>query len=399
MNRLQQLRMYGTVIPKWLGGRLTNRLRPAGKPVHILFCLVDHYEPGTGNAPCEVEIGRVERLRREYPQLARRHKDADGRMPRRTWFFPPHYHRSGSLRQLVGLCKAGFGEIELHLHHGKSRPDTAENLRQTIECCIEEYSRFGIFGKENGRLRYGFIHGDWALANSRGGHYCGVNNELEILEQTGCYADFTFPSMIESNPSQINSIYYAHSDAARPKSYDRGTEVRRGSASGKGLMIVQGPVYPYFKSGRPTSLRVLGDVIDGSTVVTPPRVDAWVRTGIHVRDKPEWVFVKTHTHGAENGDAVLGPEMEMIFSHLESHYNDGKNFVLHYVSAREMYNVIKAAEAGEPGADPGLYFNYRVSPPEYDESADSTEASARLRTLVGHTYPMNNQNCGNLGEA
>ena len=30
-------------------------------------------------------------------------------------------------------------------------------------------------------------------------------------------------------------------------------------------------------------------------------------------------------------------------------YNDGKNHVMHFVSAREMYNIVKAAEAGKDG--------------------------------------------------
>jgi hypothetical protein len=38
-----------------------------------------------------------------------------------------------------------------------------------------------------------------------------------------------------------------------------------------------------------------------------------------------------------------------MHEHLESVYNDGKNYVLHYVTAREMYNIVKAAEAGKSG--------------------------------------------------
>ena len=47
----------------------------------------------------------------------------------------------------------------------------------------------------NGRVVFGFIHGNWALDNSRpDGKYCGLNNEITLLRDLGCYADFTMPS-------------------------------------------------------------------------------------------------------------------------------------------------------------------------------------------------------------
>ena len=51
-----------------------------------------------------------------------------------------------------------------------------------------------------------------------------------------------------------------------------------------------------------------------------------------------------------------------MHAHLESRYNDGKQYVLHYVTAREVYNIIKAAEAGSAG-DPNNYRDYLLPPP------------------------------------
>jgi hypothetical protein len=92
----------------------------------------------------------------------------------------------------------------------------------------------------------------------------------------------------------------------------------------------------------------------------------WVETGIHVEGRPEWIFVKVHTHGTQERDmdTLLGPAMGKAFSHLETQYNDGKNWKLHYVSAREMYNIAKAAEAGKTG-DPNAYRDYLIARPEY----------------------------------
>ena len=63
-------------------------------------------------------------------------------------------------------------------------------------------------------------------------------------------------------------------------------------------------------------------------------------------------------------DAVLGDAMDQTFSHLGTRYNDGENFCLHYVNAREMYNIAKAAEAGESG-NPNDYRNYVLAPPTF----------------------------------
>jgi hypothetical protein len=81
-----------------------------------------------------------------------------------------------------------------------------------------------------------------------------------------------------------------------------------------------------------------------------------VNTGIHVQGRPEWIFVKVHTHGTQERDidTLLGKPMDEAFTYLETRYNDGRDWKLHYVSAREMYNIAKAAEQGLAG-DPGQY--------------------------------------------
>jgi hypothetical protein len=76
------------------------------------------------------------------------------------------------------------------------------------------------------------------------------------------------------------------------------------------------------------------------------------------------VFVKVHTHGApeKQAAALLGDAGRMLHSELTTRYNDGKRWRLHYVTAREMYNVARAAMAGETG-DPSAYFDFVVPPP------------------------------------
>lgn len=373
-----------SVLTRWFPSHLVGLARPRARPTHILFCMIDHWEPGTGAVDADVESGRVQELLTRYPPLADKHADASGRRPSRTWFFPPHYHRAGNLRRLVSLCEQGYGEIELHLHHGKTIPDTADNLRRTIELCLDDYARFGIFGQEEARRRYAFVHGDWALNNSLPhGQYCGVDSELAILKETGCYADFTFPSCTRSNPRQINSIYYADTTRHRPKAYSAGRPVEAGTGSQNGLLIVQGPVRPVVINGRLT----FGDSISKRRHPTPHLLDAWIRTSIHVAGRPDMVVVKVHTHGAVDGEAVLGRPMDRAFEYLESRYNDGGSYYLHYVTARELYNIIRATEAGESG-DPSHYRDFCVRTPRYDSTPPIVEASAELRAAVAATYPV-----------
>ncbi len=381
----EKIQVLCTVLRKWLPAYWLGRLQGRPKPAHVIFCMVDHYEPGTGMVSAEIERARMRDLLSRYPVLADKHRDANGHRPTRTWFFPPHYHRRENLRQLVELCAAGYGEIELHLHHGKTVPDTPENLEETLRRCVAEYSHFGIFGSETGVKRYGFIHGDWALDNSRGGRYCGVNNEITILRQTGCYADFTFPAPNRASPSQINTIYYALDNPTRPKSHDRGVLVRNGAVANGDLLVVQGPLHPVFLEGRFGALRAMTDAVSPSHPPWKKRVDLWVKTWIHVAGKQDWVFVKVHTHGATDAEVVLGSAMDEAFSHLEQVYNDADNYVLHYVTAHELYNVVKAAEAGETG-DPGRYRDYKVGQPNYDSKCAIPEASAELKDCISRTY-------------
>jgi hypothetical protein len=388
MNMYNKIGFSISVCAQWyLKAIALNNRKRFKKPIHILFCMVDHYEPGTGKVSQIVAKERVDLLLKQYPKLVDKHRDSSGFCPKRTWFFPPHYHTNYFLKDLVTLCARGYGEIELHLHHGKDSPDSSDNLEMTLRQSIKEYSYFGIFGTQNNFKRFAFIHGDWALNNSRNGRFCGVNNEIEILIKSGCFADFTFPSLNESNPSQINSIYYAKSQPACSKFYDHGSPVKVShNIHDRGLMIIQGPLHPFFKDNSLFSLRVLGDSINGDPPVNQRRIDYWVKTEMCIKGQEDVIIIKTHTHGATDYKAVLGDEMEQIFSYLENNYNDGNKYILHYVTARELYNIIKSIEAGEFIINPNNYRDFLIKPPIYDMHQDIPEASQELMYLISKTY-------------
>jgi hypothetical protein len=67
-------------------------------------------------------------------------------------------------------------------------------------------------------------------------------------------------------------------------------------------------------------------------------------------------------------DTLLGEPIKEMHRHLTTQYNDGEDYALHYVSAREMYNIIKAAEAGEEG-NPNTFRDYVLAPPPFKKLA------------------------------
>jgi hypothetical protein len=347
---------------------LLNLVQP--KPqgaIHIMFAFVDHFEPGNRNASPEQQKSRVNAWIERYPSLASRHRDSDGICPQHTFFFPPHYDTHNHLERVVGLCSQGYGEVEMHLHHDRQPPwpDDESSLEKKIRDCISSFSRYGVFCLPNGQKAYGFIHGDWALANSlKGEKHCGINSELAILKRTGCYADFTFPVCNEAQPKLANTIFYAQTGLYHPKPYNiQPLPVQSGKKPpNDSLMLIQGIIGLRWKSRTHTfKPSIEQSNMDISDQPFPERIDYWVKKGIHVKGKPEWVFIKIHTHGSreEDRDLLLGNICDEMFTYLESRYNDGKQYILHYVSAREMFNIIRAAENGRNG-NPNHYRDHVI---------------------------------------
>lgn len=343
----------------WLYSYVTEQSRPRstpelGGPTHIMFLFVDHFEPHSQ--------ADMDRWMKHYPAMAAKFVDADGRHPQHTWFW--YFGHSDEaeqfrfLQQLGDLAFQRLGEVELHLHHyGDNEQTFLEKIGRMIS--LSQSTGAMITGNSQPRTAFGFIHGLWALDNSREGA-CGVNNELILLKRLNCYADFTHPSWGPMHPSIINQLYYAADDPERPKSYDRGEKMEVGGAASGDLLIFEGPSVVHWEGIKPRYDH--GDITQKDWP-TPERIAKWIETGIHVDGRPEWVFVKVYTHGAVEGDAdaVLGRGVHQMHAYLTGLYNDGQRYVLHYVTAREAYNIAKAAEAGHRG-NPDLYRNFLIPP-------------------------------------
>jgi hypothetical protein len=325
------------------------------QPVHLLLCVADHYEPQHGKAPADKAMSRVDRWVQEYPRLFGEFRDSDGRPPRHSFFFPIDEYDPTHVDKIAALCRDGFGELEIHLHHDG---DTAESLTRRLNEFVRIFrDHHGVLPSDKtGRTRFGFIHGNWALDNSRpDGRWCGVNNELDVLRETGCYADFTLPSA--PSPTQtrkINSIYYATDHPACPKSHDWGIDVgTAGAAPEKALLLIQGPLVLNWKQRRAGFMpRVENGCLQAGQSPNMRRLDLWLQARVQVAARPDWYFVKLHTHGApeHNQSVVLGEPMARFHRSLAERAKSDANFHYHYVTAREMYNLVKATEAGFKGS-------------------------------------------------
>lgn len=360
-----------TWLPAYVGRsvRQFKRRVRADRPVHVLLCIADHFEPRWGGVSDHVADERVRTWTREFPRLFSAFRDSSGRSPRHTFFYPIDQYRPREVDALAALCAAGHGEVEVHLHH---EGDTAESLASTLRHFTGMLGeRHGVLGRwPGGRPAYGFVHGNWALCNARrDGRWCGVNDELTVLRGTGCYADFTLPSAPEPTQTRmINSIYYATSSGCRPKSHDRGMRVGALPQPPGALMLIQGPLRLWRPPGT-WSLRVENGCIQRGQPPTEARLEQWLRANIHVPSRPDWLFVKLHTHGAPemNQQVLLGQPMVEFHQALARRVSGDSRFQFHYVTAREMYNLACAAEAGWMGPVRGA-LDYAVAPPRPDNA-------------------------------
>jgi len=342
----------------------------------IIFVVVDHWEPGG-----KPEI--VNRWMTDYRAVAEKHRDANGVPLRHSWYYPIEAFRGWEVDSLVKLCRLGLGDVEVHLHHFD---DSSASLREKLSAGLDSLRAHGALVTPDGRSRFSFIHGNWALDNSGapvGDRMpCGVNDEISILLDLGCYSDCTFPAMGQTaQPSLVNKIYYAVDDPAKPKSHDTGVRSAVGLATTPDqLQIFEGPymidwsdwrfkTYPTFDDGNlyweiPSSLH---------------RFEVWLKANVHVKGRPNWVFVRPFTHGADlrrGGDSnILGENFDRMLTDIEKRYNDGRRYRLHYMTAREAYNVVKAAEAGLEG-NPHDYRDYLLKPYLYPETAVGKDSLA-----------------------
>src|SRR6267143_1783045 len=348
--------------PAWRAGEWARRIIDSSSPQHLIFLVANHFEPLTTHE------GRTQLD--HWCELARSTGDAihdhDGTPFRHTNFFPAEQYERRRLEMISALQAEGYGEVEIHFHHGEEEPDTAENTRRILadfrDIIAEEHK---CLSRENSTSppKYAFVHGNWALANSAGGRFCGVDSEMQILAETGCYADFTLPSAPDqSQVPRINAIYRC----GKPL-----TEARP-HRSGPGLKVGEKPVLPIIFTGPLVfdwSRRLHGlpipRVDDGALAQNYPlsldRFNRWRGAHISVKGRPDWIFIKLYSHGffEWDQDAMIGEQLKRFISEVMELGEQTGSFNVHCASAREAFNMLTAAADGREG-NPHAYRDYRL---------------------------------------
>lgn len=347
---------------------LSRRKERSEGTTHVFVCVADHFEPYWQGADPAGARERVRRWVERYPRAVDGLRDNGGRAPRHAFFYPQDEYDPHCIELLAGLVRGGWGDVEVHLHHDR---DTAEGLREKlVRFTSDLHSQHGLLhvDRATGRPSYAFIHGNWTLANSDpDGKYCGVNGELRVLAETGCYADFTYPSAPHpTQPPIMNTIYYATDDPHRPRAHWKGIHAQYGRAGEGTLLMVTGPLCVNWKKRRRFLPAIENGDITNLNPALPSRVDAWVRTGVHVRGFPRWVFVKAYTHGGQesNAEHLLSERpgsLSAMYRDLLARYNDGERHVVHFSTPWEIVQAVRALEAAdEPTIRALERFEHRV---------------------------------------
>lgn len=354
----------------WLPGYLWRRCSRHSqeiRPVHLVIALADHFEPSFHARNREKRPSRweqeqrVETWCREYPSAVDRWRDEEGQPLRHTYFYPAEEYDEAIIDRLADFCHAGWGEIEIHLHHGVDVPDNASNTRQALLSFRDALAVRGCLSQENGAgsPRYAFVHGNWALANSAGGRFCGVDDEMRILADTGCYADFTLPAPTRAQVPKVNALYECALPLDQRAPHRRGVDLECGRIPRVFPLIVQGPLVIFRRRRRPF-FGIENGELSGSYPPTIPRVKLWQDASIVVRGRPDWLFIKLHCHGMNPADepSMVGSSIQHFLRDLVQSPENRSVYLLHFVTAREMTNIILAACDGCSG-NPGEFRDYR----------------------------------------
>jgi hypothetical protein len=269
---------------------------------------------------------------------------------------------------MAQLQADGLGEVEIHLHHGVNEPDSKENLRRTL---VEFRDLLALEHKclsresADSSPRYAFIHGNWALANSAQGRFCGVDSEMEVLADTGCYADMTLPSAPDvSQVSRINTIYQCGRPLWERTPHRSGRNLAVGDSVGLPILFT-GPLLLDWRRNASAipQLRVETGDITRKAPLDLKRFNLWRSARIGVTGRPDWVFIKLFCHGFFEGDqpTLVGERMREFWERVFELSQDTGAFHVHFATAREAFNIALAAVDGYAG-DPGEYRDYKLTP-------------------------------------
>lgn len=332
-------------LSHWLPSYWQTRVgRAASAPVRRVWVMfADHFEPWWRQPNDTTARARTRRWIERWPRIADRHRDSAGRPACYTFFYPEEQYDPWVMGELARLCEAGIGDVEVHLHHDR---DTALDFVVRVSAFLHQlHDRHGLLRRDGEHIRFGFIHGNWALDNSLpDGRFCGLDNEITLLRDLGCYADFTLPSA--PSPAQtrmVNTIYWATDDPQAPKSHDTGRPLTIGGPVDGDLLMVPGPLtFNVREWTTPSVPRLECGELAGNCLATPHRARLWINAAPRVGGD---VFIKLFAHGAPEKNSGPLLEADGILDRALRYLGEEtarRGAQLYFVSAWQMYQAIDA---------------------------------------------------------
>ena len=378
--------------PFWRASELARRVFESSGPQHLIFIMANHFEPGWNGTRMGLgvrdQLDRLEQWHKEARATASAVRDSDGKPFRHTNFYPAEQYHRPILDKLAEMQAEDLGEVEVHLHHGVEQPDSAAGLRRTLEefrdILAEEHKCLSR-ERAGSPPMYAFVHGNWALANSAGGQFCGVDSEMQILAETGCYADLTLPSIFSpAQVSRINAVYQCGSPLSRRAPHRSGPELNVGAKPVLPILLTGPTVFDWRRRKRRMPVpRVDDGVVTKSYPLDLHRLRCWRSAAVAVRGRPDWTFIKLHCHGFFQCDqaVTIGEPMRRFLEQILE-LSERSAFTVHFATAREAFNIILAAVDGAAG-EPGLYRDYRLrqimmGSPQPRSAAASGKVSGQL---------------------
>lgn len=386
MKQFVKLKSNIPWLSAYVWRQLTGR-RAAAKGVHVIFCIADHFEPaiipdqGSTSAEKWEQERRLEQWCKEIPRVLDPWRDSEGRPFYHTYFYPAEQYDADIVGRLAEHCRAGWGEIEIHLHHGIPAPDSREHTeRQIVEFRDALVQKHGCLSRWDGTgpARYAFVHGNFALANFKADWACGVDAEMQVLADTGCYADMTMPSAPDDTQvPKINSLYECGFPLDQRGPHRAGRNLSAGRKPSIFPLMIQGPLMLDFSPESRAGLfpHIENGALTWKYPTTMARFHLWRRAGITVEGRPDWVFIKLHCHGMDprDADAMYGAPRQKFLRELMEESKQSGRYEVHFSTAREMTNIILAACDGREG-NPGDYRDYRLKKIEPRHSVDMADA-------------------------
>ena len=373
--------------PFWRGRQFLQHATGNNSVKNLIFVVANHFEPAWSTSGL-LDLSTQQRRLDEWCEKARRIGDAvrdgDGTAFQHTNFYPAEQYHPTLLEKLESLQRDGFGEVEVHLHHGVGKPDTAENLRRVLidfrDTLAHEHGMLSYEPNSN-EPKYAFVHGNLALANSAGGRNCGVDSEMEILAETGCYADFTLPSAPEqSQVPRLNAIYQCAYPLNEKVPHRSGPNVSIGNTPALPVIFTGPLVFDWTRRVRGLPVpRVEDGALAQNYPLTLDRFERWRGAGIGVKGRADWIFIKLYSHGFFDWDQdlMIGEQMKRFMGQVMEFAEQSGEFKIHFASAREAFNMVAAAVDGKEGP-PGMYRDYKLRQIMHEHAAE------RVSTEIQH---------------